>query len=205
MYRYLGILKPQRCLPQRWGSVSLVTVLLLMLGSPPRAPARPATPPLPDLDEYADDGFGMDLSAGLLAGFSYHSAGVGTEINFAYPILANGIFDHPVYRDALHLSLGLDFWRFAWDEAGNSVEVMYFAPNFGLRYAIYLLDTLAPYVWLRIGPALARADGTSGSTRLYWSTGAGVMWDLLDWLSVRGEFDWGRFRDTLRVGLLVRF
>lgn len=186
-------------------SVSFVMSLLLVSGGYLPAGARPATPPLPDIDEYADDGFGMDASGGLLAGFSYQSAGIGTEINFAYPILPNGFLQHPVYRDALHLSLGFDFWRFAWDEGGASVEVMYFAPNFGLRYAIYLLDTLAPYIWLRIGPALARADGSSGSTRLYWSTGAGVMWDLLDWLSVRGEFDWGRFRDTLRVGVLVRF
>lgn len=150
----------------------------------------------PDVDDYASDGFGMDLSAYGIFNVAYHGFGVGAGAQFAYPILATGFFDHPRYRDALHLEGGLDF--FYWD----SVSLMVFAPHVGPRYAIYVTTQLALLASLKAGVGV---DEQGDSVAFFWGGSAGALWDLNDLLSVRCEFGWGRYSDVFRLGVLLRF
>jgi hypothetical protein len=188
---------------------ALVTLLFLLGAASVQAKGKkesgsePADYP-PDISDYADDGFGMDLSLYFLNNFGYHKLGVGTGVLFAYPALPSGFFDSPVYRDALHVEGGMDFSRWAWDKEGGQVELMIFAPMLGIRYAVYVTNRVAPYLTVKIGAAFARADGVDGDTQFYWNTAAGVLWDFHDRFSLRGEFGWGYYRDVFRIGILMR-
>lgn len=166
--------------------------------------ARAAGRSLPDINDYADDGFGSDASLMLLTNFAYHGFGVGVSAQFAYPLFPSGFIGDPRFRDALHVEGGLDFLRWGWDVGGESLELMIFAPRIGLRYALYFTDTFAAFVGAGIGAGFARADGADGKTRFYWNTAGGVIWDLNDVISLRGEFGWGYFGDLLRIGVLFR-
>lgn len=159
---------------------------------------------MPDISEYADDGFGSDASLLLLSNFAYNGFGIGAGAQFAYPLSPSGFIGDPRFRDALHVEGGLDFMRWGWDDAGESVELMIFAPRIGLRYALYFTDTLAAFAGAGIGAAFARADGADGKTRFYWNAAGGVIWDLNDVISLRCEFGWGYFSDLLRIGVLFR-
>jgi hypothetical protein len=150
----------------------------------------------PDVDDYADDGFGMDLSAYAMFNLAYHGFGVGAGAQFAYPILPTGFFGHPRHRDALHVEGGLDF--FYWD----SVSRMVFAPNVGPRYALYLTTHLALFASLKAGVGV---DENGDSIAFFWSGSVGAMWDLSDLFSVRFDFGWGRYSDVFRIGILLRF
>ena len=180
-------------------AVALLIGSLLAVGP---AVARDKKPP--DISEYADDGFGMDISTYFLCNFGYHSVGVGAGAQFAYPVFPSGLISDPLYRDALHVEGGMDFSRWAWDAQDGDAELMIFAPMIGLRYAVYLSETLAPFVSVKIGAAFAMAEGTGDDTSFYWSTSGGVLWDLCDLLSLRGEFGWSHFRDVFRIGILLR-
>jgi hypothetical protein len=158
----------------------------------------------PDISDYADDGFGNDLSAYLLCNFAYHGLGIGVGAQFAFPILPSGFLEDPWFRDALHVEGGIDFARWGWDEQDRAVELMIVAPQLGLRYAVYVAERFAVFVSLKIGAAFADADGVDQDTRFYWSTTAGVFWDLTEIISLRGELGWGPYRDVLHLGVLFR-
>ncbi|RME25258.1 MAG: hypothetical protein D6806_08170, partial [Deltaproteobacteria bacterium] len=155
--------------------------------------------------EYGAEELGMDATAWFIAGFSHRSVMVGTAAQFAYPILGAGFFEDPVYLDALHATVGFDFLRFSWQLQDTSAEVMYLAPNFGIRYEMYLAATISLALCARVGPALSRSNHPDADNRVYWSTGVAASWDVFDWLSVVFEFDWGTFNDTLRLGAMFRF
>lgn len=159
----------------------------------------------PDVDDYADDGFGMDLSAYGLFNVAYHGFGVGAGTQFAYPVLPSGFLDHPRYRDALHALVGLDFYHWAWDSQGSDIRLMVFAPHLGVRYALYLSDQLGLFASLMLGAGIAEAEGISPDPAFFWSGSAGALWDVSDLLSVRCEFGWGRYSDVFRLGVLLRF
>lgn len=167
-------------------------VLFFLVFAPQISPAGG----YPDVDDYASDGFGMDLSAYGIFNVAYHGFGIGAGAQFAYPVLPTGIFDHPRYRDALHLEGGLDF--FYWD----SVSLMVFAPHVGPRYAIYVTTQLALFASLKAGVGV---DEQGDSVAFFWSGSAGALWDMSDVLSVRFEFGWGRYSDAFRLGVLIRF
>jgi hypothetical protein len=168
-------------------------------------PALAVADGYPDVDDYADDGFGMDLSAYGLFNVAYHGFGVGAGIQFAYPLLPTGLFEHPRYRDALHALVGLDFYHWTWDSQGSDIRLMVLAPHAGVRYALYLTDYLGLFATLMLGVGIVEAEGTSGDPAFYWSGSAGAIWDLTDRLSVRCEFGWGRYSDVFRLGALLRF
>ena len=159
-------------------------------------PAAALAEGYPDVDDYGDDGFGMDLSVYGIFSVAHHDFGVGAGAQFAYPLLPSGIFAHPRHRDALHVEGGLDFYY--WD----SVSLALFAPHAGLRYAVYITTPLALLVSLKGGVGF---DDGGDSVAFFWNGSAGAMWDLSDLLSLRAEFGWGRYSDVFRVGALLRF
>ena len=158
----------------------------------------------PDYDEYGGEELGVDASAWLISGFSYRSAMVGAAAGFAYPVLAEGFFENPVYLDALHVTVGFDFMRFSWDLRQSSSEVMYFVPNLGLRYEVYVSATVSLSTCVRLGPAISHGQHPDAGNRMYWSAGAAAAWDVLDWLAIGVEFDWSSFNEILRVGAVFR-
>jgi len=168
-------------------------------------PALAVADGYPDVDDYADDGFGMDLSAYGLFNVAYHGFGVGAGTQFAYPLLPTGFFDHPRHRDALHALVGLDFYHWTWDSQGADIRLMVFAPHAGVRYAVYLTDRLGLFATLMLGAGIVEAEGTSSDPAFFWGGSAGAIWDLSDLLSVRCEFGWGRYSDVFRLGVLLRF
>ena len=182
--------------------VKILAGLFLMTAAP-FAQATPAEE-LPNLEDYADDGFGQDLSSYFLFNVAYHGLGVGGGVQYAYPVLPSGIINNVNYRDALHLEGGLDIARWSWQSADQTVKKMVFIPQLGLRYAIYLSDVMAPYLSLKIGGAFAQTEGIDDSPDFFWTATGGLLWDLGDILSLRAEFGWGRYRDILRLGVLVR-
>ena len=189
---------------QRTRKYLFVFISLVALGSLVSGPQVLAKDNLPDIGDYADDGFGMDLSAYFLCNFGYHKVGVGAGALFAYPVFPSGFIQDPEYRDALHVEGGLDFYRWGWTVESQSVSLMAFAPQIGLRYAVYLSEVIAPFVSVKIGASFAMADGVDDKTRFFWSTSAGLLWDFVDFASLRAEFGWGYYRDILRVGVLFR-
>ena len=167
-------------------------------------PALAAADGYPDVDDYADDGFGMDLSACGLFNVAYHGFGVGAGTQFAYPLLPTGLFDHPSHRDALHALVGLDFYHWTWDSQGSDIRLMVFAPHVGVRYALYLTDHVGLFTTLMLGVGIAEAVGASSDPAFFWSGAAGALWDFTDVLSARFEFGWGRYHDVFRLGVLIR-
>ncbi|MBW2702655.1 MAG: hypothetical protein JRF33_17690 [Deltaproteobacteria bacterium] len=163
---------------------------------------------LPDPAEYGDSGFGMDVSVYGWLNFGYHLVGGGAGAQFAWPLLPNGFIPSPRFRDAFHIEGGLDFGAWSWASANDDLGLMSFSPFAGVRWAVYVLETLAPFVCVKAGPSFELWDNDLVDDELevgfYWATSAGVIWDLSSWMSMRVEAGWGRYRDLVRIGVLFR-
>jgi hypothetical protein len=156
---------------------------------------------VPPLSEYTDDGFGSDLSFYGYFNGSYHGLGHGGGALFGYPLMPNGFIGGGEYRDALHLEGGLDLHRWVYKQADEYVSQVILAADLGLRYAVYTNDWFAPLASFRTGLGLPLTDH---DTSFFWSLTLGVLMDLSDILSVRIEFGWGRYHETVRLGVLIR-
>ncbi|MBN2494233.1 MAG: hypothetical protein JXR96_06560 [Deltaproteobacteria bacterium] len=176
---------------------------LLVCGLSSQALAAGRSRPDPDPSDYTYSGFGHDISVYGLVNFTYHGVGGGAGAQFAWALFPNGFLRSPRFRDAFHIEGGLDFGYWTWKD----VELFGFAPSAGVRWAVYVLDNLAPFVCAKLGPAVELWDELGVRERkagLYWLTTAGVLWDLNDAISMRAEWGWSGYHDMLRIGVLFR-
>lgn len=163
----------------------------------------------PDPTEYSDSGFGMDISAYGIVNFGWHVS-VGAGAQFAYPVVPNGFIPSPRFRDALHIEGGLDFGYYFWTGAGYDYHVGFLNPMAGVRYAVYVLESLAPFATLKLGAAIPTVSGGSGydpSVYFYMVGTVGVLWDLTDFMALRAEVGYqyvGHSSDVWKIGLLFR-
>jgi hypothetical protein len=170
----------------------------------------PAPAPAPDVTDYSDSGFGMDVSAYGLINFAWHvSFGAGAQ--FAYPIVPNGFIPNPRFRDALHAEGGFDFSYYFWSYGGYDWHLALLSPMVGVRYAVYVLDKLAPFATLKLGAAIPVATGGDAiydpGVYFYMAGTVGILWDLSDMISLRAEFGYqyvGSSSDIWRIGVLFR-
>ncbi len=162
----------------------------------------------PDPDEYSDSGFGMDISAYGIVNFGWHvSFGAGAQ--FAYPVVPNGFIPNPRFRDALHVEGGLDFSYFFWSGAGYDYHMALLNPMVGVRYAVYVLESLAPFATLKLGAAIPVTHDVPYKTSVYFhmSGTVGVLWDINDFMALRAEAGYqyiGYSSDVWKIGLLFR-
>jgi hypothetical protein len=166
----------------------------------------------PDPTSYQDSGFGMDVSAYGLINFSWHvSFGAGAQ--FAYPIVPNGFIPNPRFRDALHIEGGLDFSYFFWDTPAGDYHLMLLSPMAGARYAVYVLESLAPFVTLKLGAAIPASSGGPATynydppVAFYLQSTIGIIWDVNEIIALRAEAGYqyvGGSSDIWRIGVLFR-
>ncbi len=183
-----------------WLSGIAVTALLFA--------AAPAEAAPPDASDYGDSGFGMDISAYGLINFGWHTS-LGAGAQFAYPIVPAGFVRNPRFRDALHIEGGLDFGYFFWSYGGHDYHMAMMNPVGGVRWAIYVLERLAPFACAKLGAAFPVSHDDYGRyhTELYALGTVGVIWDLSDKISLRAEVGYqyvGGHTDVWRIGVLFR-
>lgn len=194
---------------RRTGWLACIGLTVWLLGFGPGVRAQdepaPAPAPAPDVSDYSDSGFGMDISAYGVLNFGWHvSFGAGAQ--FAYPVVPNGFIANPRYRDALHVEGGLDFSYFFWGD----YHIGFLNPMVGVRYAVYVLEKLAPFATVKLGAAIPTAVswGTYDPGVFFYFLGSvGVLWDLSDMISLRAEVGYqyvGYSSDIWRIGVLFR-
>lgn len=188
---------------------SLFIVSLLCLTPAVFAQEEPAPAPVPDPGEYSDSGFGMDISAYGLVGFGWHiNFGFGAQ--FAYPIVPNGFITNPRFRDALHIEGGLDYGYWYWSVGPADWSLSLLTPMVGARYAVYVLESLAPFATLKIGAAIPVAHSGyvhDPSVYFYLLGSVGIMYDFNDMISLRAEVGYqyiGSSADIWKIGVLFR-
>ena len=193
-----------------WRSLlCILTIASLIVFAIPAAADETEPPPAePDVSDYSDSGFGMDLSAYGLIGFAWNP-GIGMGIQFGYPIVPNGFIPNPKYRDALHIEGGFDIAYYWWTYGPVNIHQTYFNPLVGVRYTVYVLETFAPFATVKLGAAAPVAEkGVNDSVAFFVSGTVGFLWDFAAHWSLRGELGWqyhGHNSDVYRIGVTYRF
>ncbi|HOX45344.1 MAG TPA: hypothetical protein PK668_17240 [Myxococcota bacterium] len=194
--RILGGMGPRRRL------LASLSVCLLCAAAP--AAARP--PPEPDPEEYADSGFGLALTLHAVLNFSYHEPGGGVGFQVAYPVVPNGFIPDEYFRDALLLEGGLDYVYSPADLGGHEGGFHCLSSLVGARYSVYVHDVLAPFAAVQIGygGGLWDGEGVADVHRFGWATTLGLMWDFVDWASLRLDLGYGHLHEVVRLGVIFR-
>ncbi len=186
----------------------MLAILCLAASSGAVAAAK-GPPPPPDPEDYADSGFGWELTLHTLLNFSYHEPGGGVGFQLAWPVVPNGFIPREDFRDALLLEGGLDYTYLPVARPGADWGYHFLSFLAGARYTVYVHDVLAPFVAVKIGygAGLWEGDGGQASTRhvFDWATTLGLLWDFAEWASLRVELGYGQLHEVIRLGVDFRF
>jgi len=120
----------------------------------------------------------------------------------------NGFIPNPRFRDALHIEGGFDLGYYFWSARGYDIHQLFFSPAAGVRYAVYVLETLAPFACVKLGLAAPVAQkNVDDGVFFFAASSVGILWDLTDFMALRAEIGWqyhGHSSDVWKIGLLFR-